>query len=79
MPSTTVTAMLRRNDVRLSFRIAHTAYWQVNDEITSRIVAGRMTLSAPDSVWSWNGLRIVSNCSAASTWTPFGRRRPPGC
>ena len=50
MPRTTVTAMLRRNAVRLSCLIAHTANWQVNDEMIRMIVAGRMTLSAPVSV-----------------------------
>ena len=59
--------MLRRNAVRSSFWIAHTAYWQVNDEMTSRIVAGRMTFSAPDSVWNWNGFRSSANCDGGHT------------
>ena len=40
MPRTSVTAMFRTNPVWSFLRIAHTPNWQVNDEVTRRIVAG---------------------------------------
>ena len=45
MPRTRVTAMLRRKPRWSSRRIAHTANWQVNDESTRMIVAGRIRRS----------------------------------
>ena len=40
MPRMTVTLIARTKTVRSSRRIAHTAYWQVNELRISRIVAG---------------------------------------
>ena len=44
--------------VRSSFWIAQTPIWQVNDDSTRMIVAGRIRLSEPFSVSRVNGLRM---------------------